>query len=433
MLMTVLDLLITAYQGILLTHVIRRQFEQRKHSFIYEVIHIFAFIAFFAIIQYLFIPVPEVFVIVIPFLYMKTTSHARNIACLLWAILDVFLLLGTLTLVSGFFDMQIDMNGTVLNASDETRVIYYFVGTAAVTVVFNIAARVSKATNVISRIETLLFIITLLLSLFINECFFHARLTGNEDKSLLFGSACSFAVMILTMILYERLTETTRKKRHIELSAQTAQLVTEHQEELKSIYTHMLSEQHDLRHRVAAAEEILSSAIINPEQHREILSLLSSTYQPHIPLTGCIAVDAIIKAKLTVMEKASISFEIHEYPLLPLPISEQNLCMLIGNLLDNAIEGVLRLPTDHNSRHIDLSFSKVWDMLFISCSNDANPEYIKRRGDDFVSSKEHPERHGFGIKSIRQIVDDAGGNIDFYFRQEKFIVEIMLGGNPSCS
>lgn len=433
MLMTVLDLMITAYQGILLIHVIRRQFEQRQHSFVYEVISVIAFVAFFAIIQYLSIPVPEVFVAIIPFLYMKTTSHVRGITCGLWTILDVFLLLGTLTLVSGFFDMQIDMSGNVLVATDEIRVIYYFAGTAAVTVVFNIAARFSKVTNVISRIETLLFILTLLLSLFINECFFHARLTGNEDVSLLYGSACSFAVMILTMILYERLTETIKKKRQIELTAQTAQLVTEHQEELKSIYTHMLSEQHDLRHRVAAAEEILSSTIISPEQHREVLSLLSSPCQPWMPFTGCIAVDAIIKAKLTVMEKENISFELHEYPLLSLPISEQNFCMLIGNLLDNAIEGVLRLPTDHVSKHIYLSFSKVWDMLFITCSNDANPEYIKRRGDDFISSKEHPERHGFGIKSIRQIVNDAGGNVDFDFRQEKFIVEIMLGDTALCS
>lgn len=65
MLMTVLDLMITAYQGILLIHVIRRQFEQRQHSFVYEVISVIAFVAFFAIIQYLSIPVPEVFVAIV--------------------------------------------------------------------------------------------------------------------------------------------------------------------------------------------------------------------------------------------------------------------------------------------------------------------------------------------------------------------------------
>lgn len=234
------------------------------------------------------------------------------------------------------------------------------------------------------------------------------------------------------MVLYDRLTEATQRKRQMELAAQTAQLVAEHQEELKSIYTYMLAEQHDLRHRVAAAEEILSSGNISPDQRTEALELLKTSEQPRLFVTGCIAVDAILKAKLTVMENAGISFELNEYPLLPLPISEQDFCMLLGNLLDNAIEGVMRLPAACSSRNIRLSFSKVWDMLFITCVNDANPETIKQKGNEYISSKEHPERHGFGLKSLKKIVEDAGGNIDIEIKQNKFSVEIMLGGTKSC-
>lgn len=428
MLMIALDLLITAYQGSLLIHVIKCQFRQKPHSFLYEVVSVCAFVGFFAIIQYLNFPIPEVYVAIILFLYIKLTSQQRFFVCALWTILDVFLLLGTLTLVSGLFDLQIDINGNVLEGSTETRIIYYFVGTAAVTVVLNIAAKFSRTANVISQIETFLFILTLLLSFIINECYFYARLSGNENISLLIGSACSFSVMILTMVLYERLTEATKKKHQMELAAQTAQLVSEHQEELKSIYMNMLAEQHDLRHRIAAAEEILTNSItISREQHEEALSLLTYRDPPRLYFTGCIAVDAIIKAKLTAIENVGGSFELIECPLPPLPISEQNFCMLLGNLLDNAIEGISRLPSTCTSRHIRLSFSKIWNILFVSCVNDADSRSISKQGDDFVSSKEHPERHGFGIKSMKKIVQDAGGNIDFDFKHDKFIVEIMFG------
>lgn len=432
MLMIALDLLVTAYQGILLAYTIKRQFERFHSSAIYDAAFVVAFVSFFAVIQYLNIPIPEFCVTLILFLYMKVASRERSIVCALWSILDVFLLLGTLTLVSGLFDLQITLNGNVLEATEETRIIYFFVGSAAVTVVLNIAAKFSKAANIISKTETILFIFTLLLCFLINECFFLARLSGHADASLLIGSACSFAVMVLTMVLYDRLTEATQRKRQMELAAQTAQLVAEHQEELKSIYTYMLAEQHDLRHRVAAAEEILSSGNISPDQRTEALELLKTSEQPRLFVTGCIAVDAILKAKLTVMENAGISFELNEYPLLPLPISEQDFCMLLGNLLDNAIEGVMRLPAACSSRNIRLSFSKVWDMLFITCVNDANPETIKQKGNDFISSKEHPERHGFGLKSLKKIVEDAGGNIDIEIKQNKFSVEIMLGGTKSC-
>lgn len=157
--MLLLDLLITAYQGILLVYLIKRQFVQRSHSILFEIASVSAFVLFFSVIQYLNVPIPEALVVIIPILYMKATSHERFMVCIFWAILDIFLLLGTLTLVSGMFDMQIAMNGNVLAASGETRIIYYFVGTAALTAVMNIAARFSKTTHVISRTETVLFIL----------------------------------------------------------------------------------------------------------------------------------------------------------------------------------------------------------------------------------------------------------------------------------
>lgn len=194
----------------------------------------------------------------------------------------------------------------------------------------------------------------------------------------------------------------------------------------------MLAEQHDLRHRVAAAEEILTAATVDDGQRSSILQLLQSDAQTRLFITGSVAVDAILKAKSTVMENAGITFEFVEYPLMPLPISEQNFCMLLGNLLDNAIEGVMRLPASAPSRCIRLSFSKVWNMLFITCTNDADGSTIKRHGDEFISTKEHPELHGFGMKNMKKIVDAADGTLEYKIGQNRFTVEIMLGGAIPC-
>lgn len=432
MLMVALDLLLTIYQGALIIYVIKKQFIQRPHSTLYEVAGVLSFTSFILLIQYLQLPIPDSLAILIPFVYIKFTSHERLMPCVLWTILDGFLFLGTLTLVSSLFDIQIGMNGGVLAASDETQMIYNFAGNAALTVVFNIASRFGKVDHIISFKETILFILMLLLCFIINECFFIARLSGHEGNILLIGSACSFIVMILTMVLYERLTESTRKQRQTELETQTAQLVTEHQEELKGIYKNMLADQHDLRHRVAAAEEILSSAAIDDEDRRHALELLKKPDQPKLFITGNVAVDAILKAKSTVMENVGITFEFVEYPLTPLPISEQNFCMLLGNLLDNAIEGVMRLPASSSSRGIRLAFSKVWSMLFITCTNDADETKLKRCGEEFLTTKEHPELHGFGTKSMKKIVEEAGGTIEFEVEHGKFKVYIMLGGNAPC-
>lgn len=401
----VLDVLMSAYQSGLFVYTLKKQFVQRPHSFWFEAGCVLLTVAYLVMIQYLHLPLSDSLMFLIPLVYIKLTTDERLLTCALWTTLDAFLMMGTLTLVSSLFDIQIAMNGSVIYAADEASALYSFAGNVAITVVMNIAARINKVKNVVARKEMLIFLAMLLLCFGVNECFFVARVVPQNDQVLWIGSACAFAVMILVMILYELMTETVQKQKKSEMEAQTAQMLNKQQDELKSIYKNMLAEQHDLRHRVAAAEEILTATTVDDDQRSSILQLLQSDAQPRLFITGSVAVDAILKAKSTVMENAGITFEFVEYPLMPLPISEQNFCMLLGNLLDNAIEGVMRLPASAPSRCIRLSFSKVWNMLFITCTNDADCSTIKRHGDEFISTKEHPELHGFGTKNMKKIVD----------------------------
>ena len=129
----------------------------------------------------------------------------------------------------------------------------------------------------------------LILCFLISECFFTARLLPDSSYPLLIGSACTFIMLILTIVLYENMIESAKKQKQAEMSAQTMQLSTEHQNELESIYKQMLSIQHDLKHRIAAAEEILSVSTIHEEQRNQVLSLLKEEdLSSHVFLTGSI-------------------------------------------------------------------------------------------------------------------------------------------------
>lgn len=431
MLMILFDLLLSAYQGSILIYTLKKQFVQRPHSFLYEVFSVLLIVLYIVAIQYFQLPLSDSLMFLIPLIYIRLTSRSSFLTCALWVILDGFLFMGTLTLVSSLFEIQIGINGSVLSASPETLMIYNFVGNAALTVVLNVAARINKVKSIIAKTEMLLFLIMLLLCFIINECFFTARLSEMNQNPLLIGAICSFVLMILTMVLYERMTSAAQKQKQSELAAQTAQLISEHQDELKSIYKKMLAEQHDLRHRVAAAEELLSAGTFSENQMQHIRGLLINRQEALTFLTGNMAVDAILKAKYAVMDNVGITFEFVEYPLEPLPIPEQDFCMLLGNLLDNAIEGVMRLPASAPSRQIRLAFSKVWDMLFITCENDADIGKICRQGETFLSTKDQPVLHGFGTENMKQIVRKAGGTIEFETAHNQFTVQIMLGGSSA--
>lgn len=68
-------------------------------------------------------------------------------------------------------------------------------------------------------------------------------------------------------------------------------------------------------------------------------------------------------------------------------------------------------------------------MFYITCVNTMNPDTIKRHGDRFVSSKENKRIHGFGIESIRQIVETNGGTCNISMNGRQFKVDLVLPDN----
>ena len=426
----VFDIIMSLYQNCLMIYVLKKQFVQHHHSFLWEVGFVTIPVLDLSLIQGSHLPIPDSLILFSFIFYVIATTHEHFVTCLFWVALDAFLLMGTLSLVSGIFGIRIDINGDNLAKSEEIQVIYSIAGNTAITVVLCLAARIKNTKALIKQKEILIYLFMLLLCFGISECFFIGRVSEQPYPVLLFGSICSFLVMILIVILYERMIQSAHKHQQEKLSAQTALLTSDHLDEVKTVYKQMLSEQHDLRHRISTIEELLSSNNIPDQQKVAALNLLEEDPNHIRYTTGSISIDAILNSKSMMMKNAGITFELTEYPLTQLPIPEQDFCMLISNLLDNAIEGVMRLPASSSSRHIHLSFSRVWNIFFISCSNDADISQIKRIGNKFISTKTSPELHGFGIDSMKKIVGKAGGTIEFEISDKRFNVEISLGGDP---
>ena len=101
------------------------------------------------------------------------------------------------------------------------------------------------------------------------------------------------------------MTAVSAEKRMSELKLQTAQLTQSHQEELTSIYTAMLAEQHDLKHRINAAEQLLKSES-SDDIRSQVAELLKDTKVLNENVTGNAAVDAILAAKQTIMKQSQM-------------------------------------------------------------------------------------------------------------------------------
>ncbi len=102
-------------------------------------------------------------------------------------------------------------------------------------------------------------------------------------------------------------------------------------------------------------------------------------------------------------------------------LSDIDMSILIGNIMDNAIEA-----TDKEKcATIDLSFFVRNQYQVILCKNTITVPVINRNN-LFVSTKSDKKHHGFGIGSVKRVVEKYNGITDIYEENGMFCVQVMF-------
>lgn len=425
MLWPIFEIGINFYQAFLLVYFVKKRFVQDKRLLWIDSSVLLLIGTGLTLFQYIDTVIPDTILFAIPFFYALFTTKDKWYTCLLWSLVLTTVFLGTVVVVGNSFAAFTSLTWDELLEQTQTRIAFVLATNVALTVAISIVANIGNTSYIVSRKATITFLVLLILEFSTNEMLYVLQVNYHDEQPLyVYASICILVTAILTIGLYEMMNIAAYRQTQTDLALQTAQLVQAHQGELRSIYENMLSMQHDLRHRITAAEQMLEQQSVT--NHDQVVSLLHNTDILDEYITGCISMDAILTAKSSLMKKNGIVFEYSPYPLKNLPIDENDFCILMSNIIDNAIEGVMRLPVNNVSRKITLGISQASDMLSIVCKNDVDISTINKEGDEFISSKDHSEIHGFGTRSIKTIVHQAGGWVDFQIKETLFIVSILL-------
>lgn len=144
-------------------------------------------------------------------------------------------------------------------------------------------------------------------------------------------------------------------------------------------------------------------------------------------LTGCVAVDSILNVKIQKMKENDILYHLNLQVPSDLKVEEKNILdisAILGNLLDNAMEAVLRLEKDRE-RRIDIVIQYKEGKLIFHIQNTSNQVQT-----DFsqvlIKSEKGKERYGIGISSIKERVERLNGYYDFRYADGKYTALILL-------
>lgn len=198
-------------------------------------------------------------------------------------------------------------------------------------------------------------------------------------------------------------------------------LMTKHCEEVQHIYKTMRGWRHDYHNHI----QTLLALNGDKEKMKQYLLNLNhdlSTVDTVIK-TGNVMVDAILNSKLSLIKEKKIAVNAKAVVPPKLHISDIDLCVVIGNLLDNAMEACLRQP-EEDRRFIRVFIGVLKVQLYISVTNSLCGD-LKKFQKSYLSTK-GSEGHGFGLTRIDRIVEKYGGYKNRQNEDGVFVTEIML-------
>lgn len=137
--------------------------------------------------------------------------------------------------------------------------------------------------------------------------------------------------------------------------------------------------------------------------------------------TGNTNIDSIINYKFQEMGSKGINLNYSISIPEELNILDYDINIVIGNLLNNAIEALIK--SEHKNFFIKIYFDK--NILFIHMENSFNGNIRKEAG-EILTTKQDEQNHGLGLKSIRRVLEKYDGDIIIDHNEDVFITDVML-------
>ncbi len=200
------------------------------------------------------------------------------------------------------------------------------------------------------------------------------------------------------------------------------ELVETHYREVDNMYRKIRGWRHDYRNHIQTMKAYAASE--NWDAIKRYLDLLDDdlTTVDTVIKTGNPMTDSILNSKISLANSRNIKVIADASIPLKLNLSEIDLCCIIGNLFDNAIEAPMKLP--ENQRVIRSYMDLRNTQLYICITNFTAGKKMKKEGKLFRSTK--GEGHGFGLIRIDAIVERLGGYINRNSEDAAFTTETLL-------
>ena len=200
------------------------------------------------------------------------------------------------------------------------------------------------------------------------------------------------------------------------------ELIDTHYQEVDNMYRQIRGWRHDYRNHIQAMKALAASG--DMDGIKDYLEHLDTDLQTvdTVVKTGNPMADAIINSKISLAKTRQIPVKIDAHIPVKLKTSELDLCCILGNLFDNAMEASMQLPEEQRLIRVYMDMKNT--QLYISFTNFTAGKKLPKIGGRFHSTK--GEGRGLGLVRIDNIVERLDGYLSRNSEDGAFTTEILI-------
>ena len=202
-------------------------------------------------------------------------------------------------------------------------------------------------------------------------------------------------------------------------------LLEKHCQEVQNMYRQTRGWRHDYHNHIQTMKAYLAMGKLQEldvylnELDRDLTTVDT------VVKTGNVMIDAVLNSKISLARQQDISVDAKAIvpKELDTAISEVDLSLIIGNLMDNAMEACMRIA-EPERRFIRVYIDILKGQLYIYIMNAMEGE-LKRKGKVYETFKDS-RHHGFGLMRIDKVVDRYHGYLERENEEGVFATEVLL-------
>lgn len=194
-------------------------------------------------------------------------------------------------------------------------------------------------------------------------------------------------------------------------------------EERQAVIDNVKMMRHDMKQQLLYVQGLMEK---NPEEAYKYVDVLIDTAdkkEKDIAFSGNITVDALLNHKYLLARKYGIEFKMQLSIPVELPQFSGDICIVVGNLLDNAIEALMQ---EEKNKKIEMVMKYEQKKLYINVKNYYSGKLLKKDNGDYITQKADKANHGIGLNSVKKCVDKNEGIILIKTENNIFDVTVII-------